>query len=113
MDSMYSNQEDGLCGNDDAGQMSAWYVFSSMGFYPVLPGSDEYAIGSPLIKKAILQLSNGNKLHINAINQSSSNIYVSKIEINGKEHNSNILKHSDIVCGVEITFYMSDTPADK
>ncbi|MDE5416972.1 GH92 family glycosyl hydrolase [Labilibaculum sp. DW002] len=113
MDSMYSNQEDGLCGNDDAGQMSAWYVFSSMGFYPVLPGSDEYAIGSPLLKEATIQLPNGKKLHINAINQSSKNIYVQKIEINGEEHKSNILKHSAITNGGAITFYMSDSPIKK
>ena len=58
MNTMYSNTPDGLCGNDDAGQMSAWYIFSALGFYPVCPGSDEYAIGSPLVKEATIYLEN-------------------------------------------------------
>jgi predicted alpha-1,2-mannosidase len=110
MNTMYSNQEDGLCGNDDAGQMSAWYIFSALGFYPVLPGSDEYAIGSPMVKRATIQFENGKVLVINAINQSAENVYVVKIEINDKELVGNSLKHSDIVNGGEITFYLKNTP---
>jgi len=106
METMYSNKEDGLCGNDDAGQMSAWYIFSALGFYPVLPGSDKYAIGSPMVKKATLQLENGKTLIINTVNQGLENVYVSKVEVNGKAVEGNDLKHSDIVNGGEITFYM-------
>jgi len=106
MDTMYANATDGLCGNDDAGQMSAWYIFSALGFYPVLPGSDEYAIGSPLVKKATLHLANNKTLTINTINRSKKNVYVDKIEVNGKEIEGYTLKHSDIVEGGEITFYM-------
>ena len=106
---MYSNEEDGLCGNDDAGQMSAWYIFSSLGFYPVLPGSDEYAIGSPMVKKATINLENGNTLIIKAVNQSKENVYVEKVEVNGKVINGNSLKHSDIMNGGEIIFYMRNT----
>jgi len=106
MKTMYSNKEDGLCGNDDAGQMSAWYVFSSLGFYPVCPGSDEYAIGSPIVKNAILKLENGKTLEIKTVNQSSENIYVEKIEVNGKGIIGNTLKHSEIINGGEIIFYM-------
>ena len=68
MKAMYGPAEDGLCGNDDAGQMSAWYIFSAR-FYPVTPGSDEYAIGSPLVKSAQLQLPNGKTLKLTAENQ--------------------------------------------
>ncbi|MFK5856996.1 MAG: GH92 family glycosyl hydrolase [Bacteroidota bacterium] len=113
MNTMYSNKEDGLCGNDDAGQMSAWYIFSALGFYPVTPASDEYAIGSPLIEKAILQLDNGKSLVIKTVNQSPSNVYVGKIEINGKELFGNILKHSDIVDGGEIVYYLQKNPKIK
>ena len=101
---------DGLCGNDDAGQMSAWYIFSALGFYPVLPGSDEYAIGSPMVNKATIQFENGKVLVINTVNQSAENVYVEKIEINDKELVGNSLKHSDIVNGGEITFYLKNTP---
>lgn len=106
MKTMYSNKEDGLCGNDDAGQMSAWYIFSALGFYPVTPGSDEYAIGSPMVNKATIQLENGKTLIINTINQSSENVYVEKVEINGKVIVGNILKHSNIANGGQITFYL-------
>ena len=70
MDTMYSNGVDGLCGNDDAGQMSAWYIFSSLGFYPVLPGSEDYAIGSPMVKSALLSLDGGKKIQIISHGQS-------------------------------------------
>jgi len=109
METMYSNKEDGLCGNDDAGQMSAWYIFSALGFYPVTPGSDEYAIGSPMVNKATIQLDNGKTLTINTVNQSPENVYVERVEVNGKVIMGNILKHSDIVNGGEITFYLRNT----
>ncbi len=106
METMYSNKEDGLCGNDDAGQMSAWYVFSALGFYPVTPGSDEYAIGSPMVKKATIKLDNGKTLLIKTVNQGKENVYVEKITINGEELSGTKLKHSDIVNGGEIIFYL-------
>lgn len=111
LSTMYSNKEDGLCGNDDAGQMSAWYVFSSLGFYPVLPGSDEYALGSPMVKSAKLRLENDKTLKIEVDNQSPENIYVEKVELNGQVLNSGSIKHSDIINGGELTFYMSNKPA--
>ena len=85
MDTMYGTGVDGLCGNDDAGQMSAWYVFSALGFYPVCPGSDEYALGSPLVKSARLMLENGKSLEIRVENQSEENVYVQRVEVNGQE----------------------------
>jgi len=113
MDKMYNHTIDGLCGNDDAGQMSAWYIFSALGFYPVLPGSDEYAIGSPNIVKASIRLPNGKTLVIKTVNQSKENVYVEKVEVNGKVVNGNILKHSDLIEGEVITFYLSKNPKRK
>ena len=108
MQKMYSSGVDGLCGNDDAGQMSAWYIFSALGFYPVLPGSDEYQFGSPIVKSAKVNLENGKKLMIKTENQSEENVYVSKILVNGRQVKNHILKHSDIANGGEIIFVMSE-----
>ena len=107
---MFHSGPDGLSGNDDAGQMSAWYIFSSLGFYPVAPGSDEYAIGSPLVKKATLKFENGKTLIISAENQSEKNVYVNKIELNGNEIPIGFIKHSQLINGGELTFYMSSKP---
>jgi predicted alpha-1,2-mannosidase len=107
---MYGVTPDGLCGNDDAGQMSAWYIFSSLGFYPVSPGNDQYAIGSPLIKNATLHLENGKILTITTENQGQDNFFVQKVEINGKAINRNYLKHSDITNGGGIKFYLGNKP---
>jgi predicted alpha-1,2-mannosidase len=113
MDTMYGPTVDGLCGNDDAGQMSAWYIFSSLGFYPVTPGSDVYALGSPLVKKAIVHLDNGNILTIKANNQSKENVYVTSVSINGQVLENNQIKHSDIINGGELVFEMSASPTSK
>ena len=108
MDTMYGPGVEGLCGNDDAGQMSAWYIFSSLGFYPVTPGSKKYALGSPLVKKATLNLENGNTLIIFTENQSKENVYVSKLTINGKEIDRNYILHDEIMNGGEFVFTMSN-----
>lgn len=110
MDRMYSNTESGLCGNDDAGQMSAWYIFSSLGFYPVIPGSTEYAIGSPMVKKASIRLENGNVFTINTTNQSKKNVYVQTLRLNGQEVKGNTLLHKDVVNGGELLFEMGAFP---
>jgi predicted alpha-1,2-mannosidase len=110
MKAMYGPSEDGLCGNDDAGQMSAWYVFSALGFYPVTPGSDEYAIGSPLIKSGRIQLSNGKFLNIKVENQSNQNIYVQSVSINGKQLESNSIKHNGLINGGDMLFIMGRQP---
>lgn len=107
---MYSDKEDGLCGNDDAGQMSAWYIFSSLGFYPVLPGSPTYAIGSPSVRNARLTFENGRTLTIQTKNQSAANVYVSKVELNGKLISGFELNHFDLIEGGELVFYMSNKP---
>lgn len=110
MNTMYAPSVDGLCGNDDAGQMSAWYVFSALGFYPVTPGSPNYALGSPLVKEAIVHLNNGKRLTIIANNQSEENIYVKSISINGKQLDGITLSHHDITGGGKIVFEMSPVP---
>jgi len=111
MNTMYGPGPDGLCGNDDAGQMSAWYVFSALGFYPVAPGSAAYALGSPLVKKAIIHLNNGKTFTITAKNQSHENVYVKRVLVNGRELKGNFLSHRDIINGGNIVFEMSNKPA--
>ena len=107
----YGTAPDGLGGNDDCGQMSAWYMFSSMGFYPVAPGSDEYSLGSPAVKSAVIKLENGKSFEVEAINQSDKNVYVSKVLLNGTLVKTHTIKHSDIVNGGKLTFYMSSKPS--
>jgi predicted alpha-1,2-mannosidase len=108
--SLYRNETDGLCGNDDCGQMSAWYIFSSLGFYPVCPGSNEYVIGSPSIDKATLNLENGNQFMITAKNLSDKNIYIQQINLNGKLYNKFIINHEDIMRGGTMEFVMGAKP---
>lgn len=106
----YQAAPDGLGGNDDCGQMSAWYIFSSLGFYPVAPGSDQYAIGSPSVQHATLKLENGNTLTIEAKNQGDKNVYVQKVEVNGVTLKRLYLTHAEIMNGGKITFYMGVKP---
>jgi predicted alpha-1,2-mannosidase len=104
----YHTGGDGLGGNDDTGQMSAWYIFSTIGFYPVAPGSDVYQIGSPAVNAATLHLENGKTFSIEAKNQSDKNVYVQKIELNGKPLNRLYITHSEIINGGKLVFYMTD-----
>jgi len=106
MDTMYGTGPDGLCGNDDAGQMSAWYVFSAMGFYPVCPGSDRYEIGSPNVISANIKLENGKTFSIRTINQDREHVYVDKIELNGQVLDRTHLLHDEIMAGGELVFHL-------
>ncbi|MEQ8475262.1 GH92 family glycosyl hydrolase [Fulvivirga sp.] len=108
---MYKPASNGLGGNDDFGQMSAWYLFSAMGFYPVAPGSDKYYFGSPAIKSASLRLENGKTFEIEAKGQSDKNVFVKKIELNGKELNSRYITHDQFMNGGKLTYYMSNKPS--
>ncbi|MCK4407501.1 MAG: GH92 family glycosyl hydrolase, partial [Bacteroidales bacterium] len=110
MDDLYSDKPDGLCGNEDCGQMSAWYVLSAMGFYPVTPGDNIYAIGSPIFEKVTINLENGNKFIIKANNVSDDNFYIQSANFNGKPYNKSYLKHSDIIKGGELVFKMGHEP---
>ncbi|WP_223191068.1 GH92 family glycosyl hydrolase [Pedobacter roseus] len=106
----YKPTADGLGGNDDCGQMSAWYMFSSLGFYPVAPGSDIYSLGSPLVNNAVINLENGKTFTVEAIKQSDKNVYVEKVLLNGKEITDHKIKHADITNGGKLSFYMSSKP---
>ncbi|WP_321437926.1 GH92 family glycosyl hydrolase [uncultured Bacteroides sp.] len=110
MNRMYTCNPDGYCGDEDNGQTSAWYVFSALGFYPVCPGTNEYVLGAPLFKKATITFENGNKMVINAPNNSVENRYVETMTLNGKTYTKNYLKHADLINGGEINIRMSDTP---
>ncbi len=103
----YHTGPDGLGGNDDCGQMSAWYIFSTLGFYPVAPGSTEYQITSPAITSATLKLENGKTFQIKTVNQSDENVYIQKIELNGKPYNKLSISHGEIMNGGTITFHMT------
>ena len=104
---MYRNAPDGLCGNDDCGQMSAWYIFSTLGFYPVCPGTTQYAIGSPCVKEATVSLPNGKTLVIKAPGLSEKNIYIKSVTLNGKPVSTMFLEHSDLMNGGELLFEMA------
>jgi len=107
---MYSDKPDGLCGNEDCGQMSAWFVMSALGFYPVTPGSDYYVIGTPMFKKITINLENGKKFVVNAKNVSDKNFYIKSAKLNRKEYKNSYIKNSDIINGGELTFEMASTP---
>jgi hypothetical protein len=107
---LYKNSPEGLAGNEDCGQMSAWYILSSMGFYPVSPGQAIYAIGSPLFSKVTINLENGRKFTIKANNLSDRNIYISSAELNGKNYPESYLRHADIMSGSELVFEMGTEP---
>jgi predicted alpha-1,2-mannosidase len=106
----YKPAPDGLGGNDDCGQMSAWYLFSTLGFYPVAPGSTTYQLGSPAIDKAVLQLENKKTFTVEAIHQSDKNVYVQKVLLNGKQLEQPVITHDDIMKGGTLTFYMTNKP---
>ena len=110
MDNLYNDQPDGLCGNEDAGQMSAWYILSAMGFYPVTPGLPYYTIGTPLFGKVTINLENGKKFAILSQNRSAENIYIQSVKLNGHKYEKSWLNHTDIMKGGEIVFTMGNTP---
>jgi predicted alpha-1,2-mannosidase len=109
----YQPAPDGLGGNDDCGQMSAWYIFTTLGFYPVAPASDQYIVGSPAIQSATLTLENGKTFAIEAKNQSDKNVYVQKLVLNGKTLDRLYLTHAEITQGGQLTFFMGAKPVKK
>lgn len=108
---MYKPTSDGLGGNDDCGQMSAWYIFSSLGFYPMSPGSVNYELGSPAVVNATMTLDNGKTFKVLTKNQSDKNVYVSKVLLNGKALDRKYITHEEIMNGGEIQFLMASKPA--
>ena len=110
MDKFYNSNFDGYCGDEDNGQTSAWYVFSALGFYPVCPSSDEYAIGTPLFKKVTVSMPNGKDIILDAPSNSRENFYIDGIKLDGKSWSRNYFKHGDLSDGARITYSMSPTP---
>ena len=110
MDKLYSSAPDGLCGDEDNGQTSAWYVFSAMGFYPVTPGTGQYAMGSPLFKNIKLHLQNGNTFEMKAANNSKENIYIDAILKNKTAHKKNYITYEEIMNGSIFSIEMSPNP---
>ncbi len=109
---LYTNTPDGIAGNEDCGQMSAWYIFSALGFYPVTPGSNQYIIGAPLFEKATLNLENGNTFTVQANRLSEKNKYIKSVTLNGKEHPFSYIQHHAIMQGGLLVFEMTDQPSD-
>ncbi|GGW84865.1 alpha-1 2-mannosidase [Alteromonas halophila] len=110
MASLYTTRPDGLAGNEDAGQMSAWYLFSALGFYPVNPVGGDYVLGSPEVEAATLHLENGRDFHVRVRNQSPQNHYVKRVTLNNKPLPGFILTHRQIMAGGTLTFEMGETP---
>jgi predicted alpha-1,2-mannosidase len=110
MDEFYRPTPDGLIGNEDCGQMSAWYVFSAAGFYPVTPGTDVYALGTPLFRETKFNLENGKTFVVKAPSVSAKNIYVKSAQLNGKPHPKSFITHADIIRGGVLEFEMADAP---
>jgi predicted alpha-1,2-mannosidase len=108
--SQYFDKPDGLAGNDDLGQMSAWLVFTALGFYPVAPASNEYVIGRPFVDQATLNLPNGHRFTVRARNLSSTNGYVGSVTLNGKPLARSFIRHEEIMAGGELVFTMQATP---
>lgn len=113
MNRMYRNNIDGLCGNDDCGQMSAWYIFSAMGFYPVCPGTDQYVIGTPYLPYMKINLENGKTFVIKADKVSDKNRYIKSVTLNGKPYEKAYITHQDIMDGGELVFQMTSKPNKK
>jgi predicted alpha-1,2-mannosidase len=110
MNRMYKATPDGYCGDEDNGQTSAWYVFSSLGFYPVTPATDQYVLGAPLFKKVTINLENGKQIVINAPKNSDDNRYVNALKYNGATQSKNWLSHSNLLKGAVLDFDMTATP---
>lgn len=107
----YHDQPAGICGNEDVGQMSAWYILSSLGFYQVQPAGGVYVFGSPTVNKATLNVGKGKTFTVVAHNNSKENIYIQRVKLNGKPYTKSYINHADIVAGGILEFYMGQTPS--
>lgn len=106
----YQNKINGLCGNDDCGQMSAWLIFSNLGFYPVNPCGGEYVLGAPQVKMATISLQDGKTFAVEAVDLSDANMYVQSVELNGNRYDKKTISHQDIMNGGVLKFYMGSQP---
>lgn len=110
---MYFDEPNGITGNEDVGQMSAWYILSALGFYQVAPAGGVYVFGSPIVDKADIHVGNNKVFKIKTINNSADNKYIDKVTLNGKSYSKSYIDYKDIVSGGEIIFEMSNVPSDK
>lgn len=113
MNNLYNDTSSGYAGNDDCGEMSAWYIFGALGFYPVNPASAEYIIGTPMLEEATIHLPDGKTFAIKAPRKKGNEIYIRSIKLNGKKHTKNYITHQDILNGGTLEFVMSATPQKK
>lgn len=107
---LYNTSSSGYAGNDDCGEMSAWYVFSAIGFYPVNPASGEYVIGAPSVDEAVVKVENGKTFTVKVQRKNEADIYIKEVKLNNKKFTSPVIKHSDIVDGGKLEFIMSSKP---
>ncbi|SDH54276.1 GH92 family glycosyl hydrolase [Chitinophaga filiformis] len=112
MKDFYTKTPEGLAGNEDVGAMSSWYVFSSLGFYPVNPAKGIYVFGSPLFEKASLKLQGGKTFTVETVNNSAENIYIQQVTLNGKPYNNSYIRHADILKGGALKITMGNKPSD-
>lgn len=110
LDKLYQAAPDGYCGDEDNGQTSAWYVFSALGFYPVTPATDQYVLGAPLFKEAVIHLENGKKIEIKAPENNAENFYVKSLKINAQPYSKNWLSHKELLKGAVLDFQMDHKP---
>jgi predicted alpha-1,2-mannosidase len=110
MNELYRAEPDGLSGNEDCGQMSAWYVLSAIGIYPVCPGADHYAIGSPIVDKAVIHFENGKSLSVIVHNNSKQNVYIASAKLNGVDYSKSYITYKDVVAGGTLEFEMGSKP---
>jgi len=110
LNELYNNSSSGYQGNEDCGQMSSWYTFSAMGFYPVNPANGVYAIGSPILKQAVMQLSNGKAFKVTVKNTSPANCYIQSVRLNGVVYNKAYITQHDIMNGGKLDFVMGAKP---
>ncbi|HEY0262052.1 MAG TPA: glycoside hydrolase family 92 protein, partial [Chitinophagales bacterium] len=110
MNEMYHDKPDGLAGNEDCGQMSAWYVLSALGFYEVCPGSNHYALGSPLFDKAVIHFENGKSFMVQTFGNDKNNVYIKSATLNGKNYSKSFLTYDDISNGGELQLNMGSEP---
>ncbi len=113
LNGLYTNEPAGISGNEDAGQMSAWYILSAMGFYQVCPGNPEYSIGRPLFDEVTVHLDNGKQFNIVARNNDENKPYIQSAELNGKPLNIPVVAHDDIIKGATLVFEMDEKPAKE
>ncbi|MEO6720046.1 MAG: GH92 family glycosyl hydrolase [Ferruginibacter sp.] len=111
LDSLYSDKPDGLSGNEDVGQMSAWYVLSALGFYPVNPFNGQYVFGSPIVDKAIIEMENGKRLEVNVRDNNSTNKYIQQVTLNGKAFTRSYISYREIMSGGILNVRMGDKPS--